>query len=38
MSEEFIKEVDDELKEERLAKLWKKLLPLYPDMWVSLVQ
>ena len=27
MSEEFIKEVDDELKEERLAKLWKKLAP-----------
>ena len=27
MSEEFIKEVDEDLKEEKRAKLWKKLLP-----------
>ena len=27
MSEEFIKEVDEDLKEEKRVKLWKKLLP-----------
>ena len=27
MSEEFIREVDEELKEEKQAKLWKKIAP-----------
>ena len=27
MSEEFIKEVDEDLKEEKRVKLWKKLFP-----------
>ena len=27
MSEEFIKEVDEDLKEEKRIKLWKKVLP-----------
>ena len=27
MSEEFIKEVDEDLKEEKRVQLWKKLLP-----------
>ena len=27
MSEEFIKEVDEDIKEEKRVKLWKKLIP-----------
>ena len=27
MSEDFIKEVDEDIKEEKRIKLWKKLLP-----------
>ena len=27
MSEEFIREVDEDLKEEKRLKLWKRLLP-----------
>ena len=29
MSEEFIKEVDEEIKEERQMQLWKKLAPYF---------
>ena len=30
MSEEFIKEVDEDLKEEKSIKLWKKTSPICP--------
>ena len=37
MSEEFIKEVDDELKEERLAKLWRRLAPSIVGFSVGII-
>ena len=37
MSEEFIKEVDDELKEERLAKLWRRLAPYIVGFSVGII-
>ena len=37
MSEEFIKEVDDELKEEKLAKLWRRLAPYIVGFSVGII-
>ena len=37
MSEEFIKEVDEEIKEEKLEKLWKKLAPYVISLALGIV-
>ena len=37
MSEDFIREVDEELKEEQRIKLWKKLLPYILSISIGIV-
>ena len=37
MSEEFIKEVDEEIKEEKLEKLWKRLAPYVISLALGIV-
>ena len=37
MSEEFIREVDEELKEEKLQKLWKKIAPFVISLSLGIV-
>ena len=37
MSDEFIREVDDDLKQEKTEKLWKKLLPYIVSLSLGIV-
>ena len=37
MSEEFIREVDEDLKEEKRIKLWKKILPYVVSISLGIV-
>ena len=37
MSEEFIREVDEDLKEEKRLKLWKKLLPYLVSISLGII-
>ena len=37
MSEEFIREVDEDIKEEKRLKLWKKILPYVVSLSLGII-